>query len=284
MGQPSSSIPTSAQHSDTTSVSERRWVAVFLGLLLGIGLGIILMPGLSLERKLYMALHGICAQTHNIISGGVQFPLCARDSGMYLSYLATVAFVWIRGRGHAGRLPPWPISIGILILALLMAIDGINSTLAELGMAHAYTPRNDLRLLTGMGAGIGLALIVMLVINTALRRDVDYQLRVLGGWGELGMLLAIDGLIVLAILADTPFLAWPLALLVVIGVAGNLSAVLAMVFGLALGRGGQVTRLSQMAHPATIGLMLTLAVFIALGRYRIWGEIEGLIPPPILPQ
>ncbi len=38
---------------------------------------------------------------------------------------------------------------------LLMAADRVNSTLAELGIAHACAPRTDLRLLSGLGAGAG---------------------------------------------------------------------------------------------------------------------------------
>ncbi len=269
--------------SDTPTPAERRWATTLLGLVTGMLLGVILMPGVSLERTLYLALHGICAQSHNLISGGIQLPLCARDSGMYLSELATLGVIAVRGRGHAGRLPPLPISLVILGLFLLMAADGINSTLDELGMATAYAPRTDLRLLTGMGAGIGLALVVLLVLNTALRRDVDDHLRALGSWRELGMVLAVNGLIVAALAADIPLLAIPLALLVTVGVVGNLTVVMLLFPSLALGLAGRVTRMSQLAHPAVIGLVLALTFILALARYRIGMEIGGYLPMPIVP-
>jgi len=41
--------------------AERRWSAALLGLVAGLLLGVMLMPGVSLERTLYLALHGICA-------------------------------------------------------------------------------------------------------------------------------------------------------------------------------------------------------------------------------
>jgi uncharacterized membrane protein len=263
--------------------ADRRWSAVLLGLVAGLVIGWALLPGLSLERKLYLALHGVCAQTHNLVSGGVQLPLCARDSGMYLSYIVTMVVVFVRGRGHAGRLPPWPISLTILGLALLMAGDGLNSTLAEMGLAYAYPPRNDLRLLTGMGAGIGLALIILLVINTALRCDVDDQLPALGGWRDLALVLVLDAAIVAALAVDTPLLAWPLALLVTFGVIGNLALVLSLVPAMALGRAGRVSHLVQLAHPASIGLVLAVAFLVALARFRLGLEASGLLPPPPLP-
>jgi uncharacterized membrane protein len=268
---------------DLPSPGERRWSAVLIGMVVGLLLGLILMPGISLERTLYIALHGICAQTHNIISGGFQLPLCARDSGMYLSYLATLGVVVARGRWRAGRLPRLPISLTVLGMFLLMAADGLNSTLHEIGLPHAYEPRNDLRLLTGMGAGVGLALVVLLVLNTALRRNVEDDTRALGGWADLGLVLAIDALIVAALALNTPLLSIPLALLVTVGVVGNLAAVMMLIPSLALGLSGRVTRMSQLAQPAALGLILAVTFLIALARYRIWMEMTGVIPPPIVP-
>ena len=48
------------------------------------------MPGISLERVLYLALHGSCAQSHNLISGGVQLP----PTGQV-----------VRGWPHTGAIP-----------------------------------------------------------------------------------------------------------------------------------------------------------------------------------
>jgi uncharacterized protein YjeT (DUF2065 family) len=113
---------------------------------------------------------------------------------MYLSYLAILSVIFARRHGRAGRLPPLPVSLTILAFGLLMVLDGLNSTFAELGVAFTYTPRNDLRLLTGMGAGIGLALIILLVANNSLRRDVDDRMPALGGWHDLGLVLALKTL------------------------------------------------------------------------------------------
>ncbi|NNJ11116.1 DUF2085 domain-containing protein [Chloroflexales bacterium ZM16-3] len=268
---------------DVATPAEQRWSAALIGLAGGLLLGLILMPGVSLERALYLALHGICAQTHNLIVGGFQMPLCARDSGMYLSYLATMGVMLARGRWRAGRLPPLPVSLAVLGMFLLMAADGLNSTLAEMGISHAYEPRNDLRLLTGMGAGVGLAMVVLLVLNTAMRRNVEDNTRALGGWRDLGLVLAVDALIVGAITLNTPLLGAPLALLVTVGVVGNLAAVMMLIPSLALGLGGRITRMSQLAHPATLGLILAITFLIALARYRLWLELGGYLPLPIVP-
>lgn len=268
----------------TSIHNERRWSAVFLGLIVGLLLGLLWLPDLTLERKLYLLLHGVCAQTHNIVAGGVQLPLCARDSGMYLSYLVTFGVSWWRGRGRAGRMPPLPLALVFLGLFLVMVADGINSTLAELLLPYAYTPRNDLRLLTGMGAGSALAVVVQFILNNALWRDVEPPKPIIGQWRELAIIGALDAAIVAALALDTPLLAWPLALLVVVGLIGNLTIVLTLVIAIALGRANRVVRLTQLAHPATIGLLLTLVMIITMARYRIWMEVTGLVPMPVLPK
>ncbi|EFO79213.1 hypothetical protein OSCT_2876 [Oscillochloris trichoides DG-6] len=271
-------------HLDNTPTRiELRWSAVVIGMVVGLLLGVLFMPGVTLEQILYLALHGICAQTHNLVVGGFQFPLCARDSGMYLSYLVTLGVVVARGRGLAGRLPPLRISLTILLLFVIMGVDGVNSTLAEFDFPHAYTPRDDLRLVTGMGAGIGLALVVLLVINTALRRDVQDQLHSLGTWRELGMIILINAIIVALIYTNLLIVAVPLALLSAAAVLLNLALVMMLIPSLFLGLGGRVTRTTQLAHPAFIGLVLGLTFLIALARYRIWMEVTGVLPPPLVP-
>ncbi len=263
--------------------AERRWSAVLLGLVVGLLLGWALLPGLSAQQKLYVVFHGICAQSHNLVSGGVQLPLCARDSGMYLGYLVTLGVVLARRRGRAGRFAPWPVALAVLGLGLLMAADGLNSTLAELTLPHAYPPRNDLRLLTGMGAGVGLALLVYFVINTALRADLDEQLTLLGGWRDLGLILGLLGLIVAALAANTPLFAWPLALLLSMAAIGNLTALFMLFPALLSGRGGRVSHLAQLALPTVIGLLFAVGFLLILAFARFVLEQIGFLPAPLLP-
>jgi hypothetical protein len=54
---------------DSPTTTDRRWSTVWLGLVTGLIIGIALTPSLSLEHKLCLGLHGICAQTHNIVWG-----------------------------------------------------------------------------------------------------------------------------------------------------------------------------------------------------------------------
>lgn len=271
-----------AQRQAARAASERPWRFVFVALLGALLAAFLLLPGLTLEQKLYLALHGVCAQLHNISVGGVQLPLCARDSGMYLSMLLALALLWARGRGRASGLPPWPITAALLALLLLLAVDGINSSLAEMQRAHLYTPRNDLRMATGMGVGIGLGAFVLLVANTALGGGAD-QRPVMGGWADLGLALALDGLLLLAILSDLSFLAWPLAILVFLGIVGLLFTIALVVAATLMGYDGAGLRPALLARPATLALLLSLGMLAGMALLRLWLEQRGLMPPLALP-
>jgi cation transporter-like permease len=70
---------------------------------------------------------------------------------------------------------------------------------------------------------------------------------------------------------------------VTIEVVGNLAAVLTLLPAIALGRAERVTHFAQLAHPVTIGLVLAVAFLVALARFRLGLELEGLLPPPLVP-
>jgi len=250
------------------AAQDRRWKFVFLLTLIALIAAILLGPAPTLERTLILALSGVCAQQHNWFVGGIQLPLCARDTGMYLSLLTTAGVILLRGRGRAGALPPWHILATLIGLVVIMAVDGVNSTINTIGMTPWYEPRNDLRTATGMGAGVGLAVLVMLLFNRLLRQNVDMTLPALGQWRELGMITLINAAILTALLFDAGFLAWPLALLDLIGVAGTLFMTALTAIAVVMNYDGTVTRVTQLARPATFALILTGAFLAGMAWVR----------------
>lgn len=279
--QPSSTVVAAQQLAHTRSPGH--WPRLFLAILGGFVLLVLLLPGLSLEQKLYMLLHGVCGQQHNLVLGGVQLPLCARDSGMHLGALATLAVIYCAGRGRAGRIPPWPILFILLGLLALMAVDGINSTLAEMGRPAFYAPRDVLRIATGMGTGIGLAVMVTLLVNLMFRRNVEDQTPVLA-WRELALVGLLNGLMLLAMAGEVGVFGWPAALLVTLGIGAMLLTCFLVIIGAVLGYEGRASRPADLARPATYALLLTLIVLLGLALLRLLAEMVGLLPPPLLPQ
>lgn len=262
---------------DARSAGERPWrwffVAVF-GVLLA---ALLFWPGQPLERKLYVVVHGICAQKNNIFLGGLQFPLCARNSGIYLSFMLTMFYIYGIGRGRAGGLPPWPITITLLLFIPVMGVDGFNSLFMDIGRQPLYTPDNFVRTLTGMGMGISIAVLLHLVLVKTLRKDVDDNQRVLRSWWELLGIMVIDLLALAAIYGNLSLLFWPLAFLAFFGISGVLYLVSLLLTALVMGYEGQVTKLSQLARPATVALIPTLLMLGVMSWLRFWLEGQGMI-------
>lgn len=246
----------------------------------------VIATALDLERRLFFAVHGICAQSHNVISGGVQFPLCARDSGIYLGLMVTLGILALLGRLRSGRLPPLSISLPLLTFIVAMGVDGLNSTIAELGLPALYPPRNDLRLLTGLGFGSALAVGLLLVVNqTLLAPDrLEADQAPIGNWRELGLVVGGLGLVVLGIAIDQAVVAWPLVLLSVIGVTGVMTLAIMLPISAIAGLSGKVRTLRQLMWPALAGFLVALLLLVVLARWKIEMEVTGLLPPPLIPQ
>lgn len=121
-----------------------------------------------LQRFLTALGYGLCHQLpeRSFSAGGVQLPVCARDTGIYLGFaIAFLMITLLERRRRASEPPP----VWVLVLAALMvgamAVDGLTS---YMGLRETT---NDLRLATGLAAGFGLSVIVAPMLNGQLWRD-----------------------------------------------------------------------------------------------------------------
>ena len=256
---------------------ERPWRWLFAGLFGVLLMALVFWPGAPLEWKLYAVVHGVCAQQHNIILGGAQFPICARNSGIYLSFLLTLAYLYTIGRGRAGGLPPWPLGVALLAFIAIMGVDGFNSLFVDLGQPHLYTPDNFFRTLTGMGLGISIGVMLLLVFNRVLRKDVDESQPVLKSWWELMGILVLNLLVVAAIYGNLGVLYWPLAFSAFFGITGVLYLISLLLTSLLMGYEVRVTHLSQLARPAAVAFFPTLLILGLMAWLRFWLEGQGVM-------
>jgi uncharacterized membrane protein len=261
----------------TRTSRERPWRYAFLAFVGVLLLALLFTPGWPVETKMYAVVHGVCAQEHHIELAGMVFPLCARNSGIYISFILTTAYMWAIGRSRAGKLPPLSISIVLAAFVLVMAVDGFNSLFLDLGLDNLYLPDNRLRTLTGMGMGVTIAVVVHLVVNLSLRKDVDHQQRAINNWWELGGILLINFLVLAAIYGNLGLMFWPLAFAAFLGITGVLYIVSLLLTSLLMGYEGQVTHVAQLAKPATIALIPTLILLGSMAWLRYWLEGQGLI-------
>ncbi len=266
-----------AQASETRLTRESAWCYGFFGLAGALLLSLVAWPGVPLDRKMYSVVHGVCAQIHNVRVGGLDLPLCARNTGIYSSFLITSLYLLALGRRRAAKLPPWPITIALGLFIAIMAVDGLNSMFVDMFLPHLYTPQNWLRTLTGIGMGTAMAVLLLLILNISLRRDYDDQQRIIGNWLELGGALLINGLVLLAIYGNVEIMYWPIAVAAWLGITGVLYCVNLLLAALFMRYEGMVTRVAQLAKPATFALVFTLIELGALSTMRFWLEAQGLI-------
>ncbi|HEX5503810.1 MAG TPA: DUF2085 domain-containing protein [Thermomicrobiales bacterium] len=256
-----------------------RWPAwLFLGLV-GASFVALLAAPWPLPMKLHAVLHGLCAQrpSHSYGLGPDRLPFDARMAGIYGGFLLTAVALLARGRWRAARPPAWPLSAALGLGVALMGADGVNSTLQDFGLPYLYSPQNWLRLATGLLCGTALAVGLLYVLNTTLWTSVK-DAPALGGWGELGVLLALDGLFALVVASGWGVLYAPVGLWLVLGAAGaTFALVLAMVV-LLRGRENRCASLADLAGYACVALVLAYAALAFLGGGRFLLERALGIP------
>jgi uncharacterized membrane protein len=120
-----------------------------------------------IETAMHWLGFGLCHQLadRSFIAGGVQLPVCSRDTGIYVGFVVSLAVIALldRGRRRQEMPPAWILGIGVAALAL-MAWDGLTS---YMGLRETT---NLLRLATGLGAGFALPLVVVPTVNSGLWR------------------------------------------------------------------------------------------------------------------
>jgi uncharacterized membrane protein len=118
-----------------------------------------------LETVMHWLGFGLCHQLaeRSFAPGGVQLPVCARDTGIYVGFAVCLAVIALldRGQRRSSMPPAWLLGIGAAALALMLW-DGITS---YLGLRETT---NLLRLATGLGAGFALPLVLVPALNSAL--------------------------------------------------------------------------------------------------------------------
>jgi len=248
---------------------ETPWRYAFLGLAVALGLGTLLLPVSTFDRRLQMIVSGVCSQAHYLYIGPFTMPLCARNTGIYAGFAATLLFLLATGRGRAAGLPSLPI-VGLLLGAVLaMGVDGLNSLALDIGGYNLYTPDNRLRVITGIGMGAAVGVFVLAVFNVSLRADARLDLPIVGGWADVLGIVAV-GAVLYGLLFRAPVaLYYPLAIFSVVGIAGVLFAMNTFVAAMIGGFEARVRSLSQLARPATIGLLVTALQLAALAVLRL---------------
>lgn len=249
----------------------RGWPAVFIGLCL-IPLIIFALLPWSFEGKSLAVLHGICSQqpTHSFYFGDSRLPFGARMTGIYGGFAVSSLFLLARGRWRAGGVPRAGILVSMTVFVLVMGVDGINSTLVDMGVWHAYEPRNELRIVTGLLTGMSLAIFIWLLVSqVAFTPEARGKSPVVRDYRELTMMFLAGMAYVLIVLTTWAPLRLPISILL-IGAAVAVLTGLMLAFVILIARREQEAPDTwALAGPASLALLLAFGLLAgtSIGRF-----------------
>jgi uncharacterized membrane protein len=222
----------------------------------------------------YAVCHQIDLRSFHI--GDIQLPLCARCSGMYLGAMVGLIYQWVIGRRRTG-MPPWQVIVPTSIFLLLFAVDGLNSffSLFSNGLG-LYQPNNSLRLLTGTGMGLAIAVLLFPAFNASVWKMIDPRPAFINFRSFLYMVFIALGLDAL-ILLENNLLLYPLSLISTAGVLVLLSLVYSMVLVMIFKAENRFNQFSQLTYVILGGFTIALIQIGLLDfiRYFFTGTWDG---------
>lgn len=208
---------------------------------------------------------------------GRQLPLCARCTGMYLGVALAFGALLLAGRGRRTDLPPLPLLLTLVGFIGLLGIDGLNSYSHFFpNFPHLYEPQNWLRLVTGMGAGLAMGLLIFPALMQTLWREVNGRPIIETARELVGMVL-LGGTAVLLALSNQPAILYVLALVSVAGILLIVTSINAVLLLMLFKKDGFAVRWQETAVPLLISFTLTIVQLgtIALLRFNLTGTITG---------
>ena len=228
----------------------------------------------------YAICHRIAARS--FFAGARQLPLCARCTGIYMGVITGLAFILVRGRSRAGRLPRVRVLVVMLVLGALYAADGLNSYLSLFdSYTPIYQPNNTLRLFTGTTFGLAMIMMVVPVLNTIAWAAPERRAP-LDGLRDLGALYLIAGGVALIVLeGDVPLLRDLIGLISAVGTLVMFCVVGCVLFLTVSRRENTARRWRDLAVPAFAGLIFAILVIggIDAVRYLFTGTWNGFTLP-----
>lgn len=234
----------------------------------------------SIEHKAHAALHGLCAQTpsHTFLMGDRPLPFDARMTGIYGGFIATALYLVGRGRHRAALLPTLPVMGVLALLVGLMAVDGFNSLFLDLGRPHPYQPHNGLRLVTGVGTGISLAIILCYLCAVTLWRRPDTNRRV-AGWRDLALLVPVQAPFLLSVAVGPGVLWFPTMLLLLLAAVTAVSTLALVTIVLLRRLDFTFDRFGDVQPVAATAVLTAVAVMATLSGGRFLLERLLGLPP-----
>jgi len=230
----------------------------------------------------YAVCHRIDTRSFHI--GIIQLPLCARCTGQYLGAITGLLFLGIFGQRRTGTPPRYILGI-LIMLVLAYAMDGLNSYLylppiikIFPGMPHLYQPSNTMRLITGTGLGLVIAILLYPTFVGSIIPAPDPR-PVIRNIKSMIVLLSLGVIVDLLILTGSKYVLLPAALLSTGGVVLLLTMVYTIIWIRIFHQENQFNRISQITMQLIAGFIVTITqiAFFDLFRFIITGTWNGIM-------
>lgn len=225
----------------------------------------LLLPGVMMLERFFMVFgYGLCHQLpeRTLFSGGFQLPVCARDTGIYIGFVASLLVITaLARRRRPTELPNLAVLLIGTAFVATMVVDGVSS------YAGWRQTTNDLRLISGLLAGYALPLVAIPMVNAQLWKDGTPS-RPLADVREAVMWLLSVPLVFVAARWVMPITGAAYPLLVVVAVLATFVTVNLVFVCLVPRWERQTERLSDAWPQLALALVLTVAELAAAGGLR----------------
>lgn len=211
---------------------------------------------------------------------GIQLPLCARDTGMFTAALATMVVYATFDPRRFARFPRFPQALALVAFLLAWGFDGFNSyVLLGTNKVLFYMPNNLLRLITGAGMGVALGSCVVPLVNSSLwTNELLDDVASVSTWRDVLRLVAIAAGVIVVVALQPDFLYGPLALLSGLGAFGLLVIVNGTLVLLIRKKNNTFTDPRALLWPTAIGAFLAFNEVMAIVLFRQWLTVQYNLP------
>lgn len=249
----------------------RRYLGVFAVAIIVV---VFLAAPFSFEDKAHAVLHGICGQTpgHTLQFEGMSLPLDSRCVGIFAGLLSTFLILLGLGRSRAAGLPTLGAGIILLIFLGAMALDGLNSLMFDLGRWHPYTPTNDLRLLTGWMAGVGLGTLLLMVTGMSLWRRPKTSMRAIPSWWWPFALMAPLLPFWALLRTGSSLIFYPTSMALMGAALTAFSALAVCSIVMLRNRDNTYTSVAQLSSTLCLGIVIAAGILLLMSGGRFWLE------------